>query len=278
MTQNEMLQSNMLDILFEHRNKDYGAYALRRGYEKNMLIGLGVGISVLALVILLVNGNRHQSVTAKNDNRKEMVIREYTLPPEKPKVPETPKQAPKPKAVAKVPAAPKVQSVQFTTPKITDVVKVPVPDVTDLGDKQISDKTSKGVPDNGKPVVQTPVVTNTGTGAGPSQPVVEPEFVVQERDPEYPGGANALRNFLSRNLRTPDDLQGGETRVVKVRFRVEKDGSVNSFEIVASGGSDFDSEVLRVCKKMSRWTPAIQNGTNVPVSYVLPVTFIGLEG
>jgi protein TonB len=58
---------------------------------------------------------------------------------------------------------------------------------------------------------------------------------------------------------------------------VDKDGSVNTFEIVTSGGREFDNEVVRVCKKMPRWIPALQNGINVPVSYVLPVTFIGVE-
>lgn len=48
-------------------------------------------------------------------------------------------------------------------------------------------------------------------------------------------------------------------------------------EIVQTGGDMFDKEVVRVCKKMPRWKPAIQNGMHVPVSYVLPVTFIGTE-
>jgi periplasmic protein TonB len=115
-----------------------------------------------------------------------------------------------------------------------------------------------------------------GTGTtttGPSQPV----FVADERDPEFPGGKDALKQFLSRNLTTPGDLEDGEKKVVKIQFKVDKDGSVTTFEIVTSGGSEFDREVVRVCKKMPRWTPAIQNGINVPVSYVLPVTFIGVE-
>jgi periplasmic protein TonB len=82
---------------------------------------------------------------------------------------------------------------------------------------------------------------------------------------------------LGKNLSTPDALEAGERKVVQIKFKVDKDGSVTSFEIVTSGGGEFDREVVRVCKKMPRWTPAIQNGINVPVSYVLPVTFIGLE-
>jgi protein TonB len=85
-----------------------------------------------------------------------------------------------------------------------------------------------------------------------------------------------MKKFIARYLNTPEQLEDGEKKVVKIRFKVDKDGAVNTFEIVTSGGDLFDSEVLRVCKKMPRWTPAIQNGINVPVSYVLPITFIGV--
>jgi len=71
--------------------------------------------------------------------------------------------------------------------------------------------------------------------------------------------------------------EGAGVRTVQIRFKVDKDGMVSTLEILASGGSEFDNEVARVCKKMPRWNPAIQNGINVPVSYVLPVTFIGVE-
>ena len=86
-----------------------------------------------------------------------------------------------------------------------------------------------------------------------------------------------MKRFLSKYLTTPDELQAGEKKVVRIRFKVDTDGTVNTFEIMTSGGNEFDNEVVRVCRKMPRWMPAIQNGINVPVSYVLPVTFIGVE-
>ena len=68
-----------------------------------------------------------------------------------------------------------------------------------------------------------------------------------------------------------------EKKVVRIKFKVNADGSINTFEIVTSGGLKFDNEVVRVMKKMPKWVPALQNGINVPVNYVLPVTFIGVE-
>lgn len=278
MTHKEIAQAPLLDIIFENRNKEYGAYALRQGYDKHMLLALGAGISLISLFVLIKSFGANNHTSSQTNDRKEMVIREYVMPPEKIKEPEKPKEPAKQKAVTKAPAAPKVAAVQFTTPpKITETVKTPMPTVDDMTGKKISDTKTTGVPDSG--IAKAPVKTTDGTGggtqSGPSKP--ETDFVVQEKDPEFPGGSDALRNFLARYLNTPEELQAGEKKVVKVRFKVDTDGAVNTFEIVTSGGGMFDSEVLRVCKKMPRWIPAIQNGTHVPVSYVLPVTFIGLE-
>ena len=274
MTTNEILKADVLDILFENRNKDYGAYALRKGYNNRLFLALALGLSVI-LVFVLINVINTKKAVTNTDIRKqrdEVVIRTVQLPQDKPKEPEKPKEMAKPKAV------PKVAQVKFTNPKITEDIKVkePLPPVEDLSGKQTSTQNTAGIPDDGKVKLVEKPVENTGNGhAGPTQPLSD--FMVQERDPEFPGGTEALKRFLSRYLSTPDVLEAGEKKVVKIKFKVDKDGSVNTFEIVTSGGDEFDSEVLRVVKKMPRWVPAVQNGINVPVSYVLPVTFIGME-
>ena len=272
MTNKEILQASILDIIFENRNKDYGAYALRKGYNARMLTALGAGMSVIFLLVVtsMMNRNYVSSVPVKTD-KKELVIRAIEMPKEKVKEPEQPKEV-----VRQKPVTPKVAEVKFTTPpKIVAIVKDPVAAVEELNGKTISTQNIAGVPDANivKEVIQ-PV--ENGTGTGPSYPK-ENDFVIQERDPEFPGGADAMKKFLARYLTTPEKLEAGEKKVVKIRFKVDKDGSVNTFEIVTSGGNDFDNEVVRVCKKMPKWTPAIQNGINVPVSYILPVTFIGVE-
>lgn len=271
MTNKEILQSDLLDIIFENRNKDYGAYALRRGYNTRLLTALGAGLTVI-LFFVLINGLKKETSVASNNvtkERNEIVIRSIQMPQEKPKEPEQ---------ASKAKPAPKVAEIKFTNPKITEdnKVKEPLPPVEDLSGKVTSTQNVTGIPDDGKekPVIKPEDPVGTGT-AGPSQPVAD--FVIQERDPEFPGGAEALKKFLARYLSTPDELEAGEKKVVKVKFKVDKDGSVNTFEIITSGGDGFDDEVLRVVKKMPRWVPAIQNGVNVPVSYVLPVTFIGME-
>ena len=145
-----------------------------------------------------------------------------------------------------------------------------------MDSKLISDKRQDGKPDDGIPK-EKEKQPETVTGNSSLITSTQPEFHANEREPEFPGGPEALKRFLAKNLATPMDLDDGEKKTVHIRFKVDKDGAVNTFEIITSGGNEFDNEVVRVCKKMPRWIPAIQNGINVPVSYVLPVTFIGVE-
>jgi protein TonB len=279
MTNKEIAQASLLDILFENRNKEYGAYALRREYNNRMLLALGAGLSLILLFVLIntINTTSNDTIVPPKE-RAAMVIKEYVLPADKPKLPEPPKQMVKVKPKTAVPATPKIATVQFTSPpKITEVVKNPIPPADEVAGKKIDDIKTTGIPDDGIPKAPAKPIIETGNGenAGPSKP--EPDFVIQEREPEFPGGTEGLKKFLSRYLTTPGALQAGEMKLVKVRFKVEKDGAVNSFEILSSGGTEYDTEVVRVCRKMPKWVPALQNGVNVPVSYVLPVTFIGLE-
>ncbi|HWR32982.1 MAG TPA: TonB family protein [Chitinophagaceae bacterium] len=269
MTNERILQSDILDILFENRNKEYGAYALRRGYNHRLFIAIGIAMAVLLLFIFT------SMVIGKNEppapiTRYERIVEIKEIKLEKPKTPEKPKELTK--TVQKVATQKFVSRIEI---KPDNKVKEVLPDIKSLDSSLIADKTVKGKVDDGIPkkTEQPVVIGNSNTST--TEP--EKEFKPQEKEPEFPGGSDALKRFLAGNLQTPGDLEDGEKKVVKIRFKVDKDGSVNTFEIITSGGNEYDREVVRVCKKMPRWTPALQNGINVPVSYVLPVTFIGVE-
>jgi periplasmic protein TonB len=277
MTKKEILQSDLLDIVFEDRNKIYGAYAIRKGYNNRLLLALGAGMSVI-LLLIVVNGfsNKQEPSLIVPADKNEITVREIEILKDKPKEPEQPKET-----VKRKPVEPKVAAVKFTSPpaiKKDSDVKDKIVAITDMADKKIDDKAGKGVKDKG--TVKLPENLIIATGSNDNATAAsnkQSDFIVQEREPEFPGGTEALKKFLAKYLTTPDELQAGEKKVVRVKFKVDRDGLVTSFEIVTSGGGEFDHEVVRVCKKMPKWTPAIQNGINVPVSYVLPVTFIGLE-
>jgi protein TonB len=84
-------------------------------------------------------------------------------------------------------------------------------------------------------------------------------------------------SFLQTHLQAPQDLEPGEKRTVQVRFHVAEDGSITNFHVLQSAGSAFDNEVIRVLKKMPKWTPAVKAGLPVSVGFTQPVTFVGQE-
>ena len=118
-----------------------------------------------------------------------------------------------------------------------------------------------------KDVVEAPVTV-------PEEKDEQEPFNMVEQMPEYPGGVQALMQFLYENIRYPEAAQtaGKEGRVV-VQFVVEADGTVSSAKVVRSISEDLDAEALRVVNAMPRWTPGKHKGKAVRVKYTLPVSF-----
>ncbi len=100
-----------------------------------------------------------------------------------------------------------------------------------------------------------------------------PTRSVAEIMPQYPGGIPALLAFLKKNIHSPEDIDNGDEVKVEVRFVVNYNGNLESFDIIKSGGAAFDNEVLRVLKKMPLWIPGKSSGENVSVYYSVPVKF-----
>ena len=148
-----------------------------------------------------------------------------------------------------------------------------------LDSSQIGDHIAK-VPGN----TAVPVTPRNSDPAGTSGPVTSNVPVDKitptgspDIMPEFPGGTDALRKFLQKNLQTPQDLQAGQSASVKIRFVVGFDGKLKSFETIDDAGVVYNNEVIRVLKKMPQWTPGKTRGENVSVYYVLPVKFEATE-
>lgn len=274
MTNNEILRADFLDILFEKRNKEYGAYALRKTYDRRLWFALCGGLvfaGIIAAAGMFKSAETNAGVTySKKDS---VLIKEYVV------VHKQVEQPAQPKKVVKQQSVPKTATARLTSKvaiKKDDQVKNTLTTVASLTNKQAGEQDVTGKPDDG--TVKGPETITDGDNAGGSEKNDIPvTFMAQEKNAAFPGGPEGLSKYLADNLRTPEDLAEGEKKEVKIRFRVDADGGVSGFEIVSSGGPVFDKEVLRVCKKMPRWTPALQNGINVPVNYMIPVTFIGVE-
>lgn len=269
MNSNEILKANLLDILFDNRNKQYGAYTLRKYYGQRLGSALGISLGLAFLLVLIIRP-RNSAETIATTNDPGVIVKQVAIP--KDKLPEIPK--PKPAA-----AAPKTVQLAITKPVIMDDIKVhnPMEDQKTLLNSALSAKTVIGDP--GDPYI-VPVDPGPVSGGGEKKadpPATPPADAPVQKEPEFPGGTKAWLDFLNRNLIVPEDLEAGEKKMVQIRFQVAADGRVTGFEVLLSGGSSYDNEVIRVLKRMPKWKPAIQNGIPVARSFTQPVTFVGLE-
>jgi len=272
-----ILKSDLLDILFEKRNKEYGAYDLRKFYNRRLVksIGLTVGaFSILSAFTFLPNRK-----TTLDTTQVETEWAHISEPKPKPE-PEKPKAEPLPKEP--------IKEVKKNEIKFTETIKiVKKTDSSDVID-EIKNNVSIGSVNHIDPgTPSTPVVVPAGTGTGGpvstgtgtetsrvdvTTPVNDPEVM-----PSYPGGIEALRKFLAKNLNNPEDMEEGQSVNVKIRFVVNYDGKLQSFVTAQDGGEAFNKEVVRVLKKMPQWIPGKTNGQNVAVYYTIPVKFVPYE-
>ncbi|MCH5235950.1 MAG: energy transducer TonB [Muribaculaceae bacterium] len=271
------------DLVFADKNKDFGAYELRRQSDKrhNMAVLFTVvGLIVVFILILAYSKysdfRAEQEQLALQEQREKMAAAELLQQEDEPEPePEEPEEQ---KVEIEIPEIPEevLATVQVTQIAIVDADKVQN-EVMDM-EEQKEDNTARGVVnqegsddvDKFEAVKEQVIVKEPE----PEKPKEEEIFVAVEQPAEFPGGQAALMKWLSNNIRYPEaaqqnDIQG---RVV-VKFVVEKDGSVGHAEIARGVDKDLDREALRVVNKMPKWQPGKNNGVAVRSYFNLPVTF-----
>jgi periplasmic protein TonB len=271
MEPNKILKSDILDLLFENRNKDYGAYELRRKYNKRITAALLITAGILAIVLgmsLLAN-----SLTPTSDKLDikdvELVNVQDEPPPVEPPPPPPPKQEP----------PPKVEMTKFTPPLITKDEDVKEdekpPEVEKLEETVISLKNQEGI----KTTEAIPVI-DEGTKVV-EQPKDETNydqtFTKVEVEAKFPGD---WRKYLTRNLNASAPIDNGAPPgqyTVIVQFIVDKEGKVSDVKAMTNHGYGMEEEAVRVIKKATSWEPAIQNGRQVKAYKKQPITFIVSE-
>ena len=266
------MKSDIIDILFEHKNKAYGAYELRKHYESRMQKALAVMLGMAAVVSLLAfiprKEKNHLPPLTYIDHR----IADLKQP-EKKKPEVKVEKIVKPNNPASNPLTSTVVFVPNKDPK--DSIKTLDPNLAITG-------ATDPVDPNGGPAVVIPVGAGTSDPVEPVKPVTPPvvnSSPIEDPDfmPTFPGGMDALHRFLERNLQNPQDLEQGETKSVHVRFVVGIDGKLRGFESEGEVDKVFYQEVVRVLKKMPVWTPGKAKGENVSVYYRIPVRFVAAE-
>ncbi len=278
MEKTNILNASFLDILFEGRNKIYGAYELRMNYEKRMWKAFGI---TLLLILLIGAGAYFKNSHVKQSNAvinisPDINISSITPEPEEAEIIQPLKPE---KQVAVV----QVQTIKLTTPVIVDNDEIiPPPAQDDLRDARISNVTQDGVKDNNIALLPSHIDGNRGIviDVRKQEPENSAPFVKVEIDAKYPGGASAWRNFLERNLRGETPVDNGAsygTYTVIIQFVVDKNGNVSDAKPLTNFGFGMEAEAIRVIKKSGKWLPAIQNGAEVKAYRKQPIIFQVLE-
>lgn len=256
----DLFRTQWLDLVFEGRNKKYGAYELRKENPKTSvraLIGGGF-IFVLAMSTPMLLDLLPDS-EAKNTLDEKVVLVDLEKPKEKLPEPIKPPEPPKPK----------IDEVKFVEPKVVEAKKVveEIKTIEDLKDKTIAAKDQKGDKD-------ADIVIDQPTGnAEKDAEVIDNNIYGSagiEVQPEFPGGAAGFAKYVSKNYRTPEVEQDLKGRVF-VEFVVEKDGSITDIRVARDLGFGTGAEAIRMLKNAPKWKPGVQNGKTIRVRYSLPI-------
>jgi periplasmic protein TonB len=270
MEANKILSADVLDILFEDRNKAYGAYDLRRNYNKRIARALIITGAIALLAVLgSVLASSMKGGPAEKNKQQEVNLADIKQ--------EDPKIEPPPPPPPKQPDPPKVEMKQFTPPivKKDEEVEKPPPPIEALEEVKIDDKNQEGVKESDIP---TPAVIDEG------KQIVEEKkeedenkiFDKVEIEAAFPGGDSKWRQYLERTLNANAPVDNGApegTYTTVIQFVVDKEGNISDVRAMTNHGYGMEAEAIRVIQKGPKWTPAVQNGRQVKAYRKQPITF-----
>lgn len=270
MEPNKILSADILDLVFEDRNKEYGAYDLRKTYNKRINKAL---IITASIALLALAGSVLASSIDKNKGKK-VKMQEITLQDIKQEQEKPPPPPPPPPKVE----PPKVEMKQFTPPVIKkdEEVEKPPPPQEELKEAKIDVINQEGVKDDN---IATPVNVDEG------KQVIEEKkdddenkiFEKVEVEAQFPGGDGKWRQYLERNcngqIASDNGAPEGQYTTI-IQFIVDKDGVISDVKSLTSHGFGMEAEAIRVIRKGPNWKPAIQNGRNVKAYRKQPITFV----
>jgi protein TonB len=252
--------SDILDIVFDGRNKDYGAYPLRKFYPGRL--GLSVGIvlfSCTALMLIAV-------LKKARKNSAPLIEKVDTITLIKPAV-----AKPKPIVLQKI----KPSQVQFTNLLIVKnelFARDTLPSMDAVQSAVISTMTNAGDPSDGDAPVNPEPQKSVETVS-----TVNPDPVIYEH-PEisahFPGGTDAWRRYLERNLLYPENAQENEIQgTIKLQFIVDAEGNISEVTALNNPGGGLAEEAARIISQGPKWIPAEQHGEKVISRHIQTVTF-----
>ena len=251
---NNVTSDDRNDVVFTKRNHEYGAYKIRRDYNKRvMFIVIGMmGFSLAVFGVKFILDNKGSDDVLK-DVKLDMTQVDLTPPVDK-----------------NEPPPPVVETIKFVPPVIKDdaVEDEPPPPQEKVAETNVGTTTQEGTGED--------IAVPSDAGTGPVEEKAPEIFTVVEQMPEFPGGAMEMMKFIQKNIHYPEmakeaNIQGK----CFVKFVVETDGSISNVEVLKGvpGGPACDQEAIRVIKAMPKWNIGKQNGRPVRVYFNVPIIF-----
>lgn len=265
---NKILSADFLDILFDERNKEYGAYELRKNYQKRLTTALLVTAGAALLIFLMVIVSRSVGDSEKNKVKVQDVTLAEIKPEEQQKIepppPPPPKQEP-----------PKIEITKFTPPKIVEDEKFDEKQEV----KEVEEITNVGKID--QEGIKDPEIVNPPKVEEETKVVEAPKedpnqvFTKVEVEAQFPGGEGKWNQYVQREVeKNIDDLvDDGQAGTCEVQFIVDKEGNVSNVEALSMKGSKLAEVAVNAIKRGPKWIPAIQNGRQVKAWRRQKITF-----
>ena len=284
MSKIDLASQQWCDLVFEGRNKEYGAYRARANKGKFQLRAIIIVLILIAAVTaILLAKSAVESALAKNrDMDSDQITELQELKKDEPKKDEPKKKEPELEYEKPVEKVNVKSSIQFTVPKIVDDDKVDHSKELKTQDEVTKNKFAIAAQDYTNPNgdnsgINIDDLKENQRAGGTTVPPKEPEVVdnaIVEVPATYPGGESALLAFVSKNLVYPAIAQEQELQgTVVLRFKVDTDGSVSTVKVEKSLSRECDKAAADVVKKLHRFVPAKQQGHPVPVWFRLPIRF-----
>ncbi|MGI6339763.1 MAG: energy transducer TonB [Bacteroidales bacterium] len=244
------------EIVFANRNKEYGAYALRKKYSRNMVIATIIGLVIMCTVVITPYLNAKALENKQQQTERQVEIQMENLDQPTETVAPPPPPPPPPSDV--------VQQARYVPPVVVDSVKPEEATqlmTADQAQIEVQDEEVVEIVEEIKEEIQ-------------EQEVEAEPFVVVEEMPMFPGGDPALLQFIAENTQYPEvakenNIQG---RVI-VRFCVTSKGTVDRVSVLKGVDPELDKEAIRVVQTLPSFKPGRQGGKPVPVWYMVPINF-----
>jgi protein TonB len=277
MDTNKILQADVLDIIFDNRNKAYGAYELRKNYHKRLKRSMMIAATLVMVTVSapIIASMFDKPLVVDMPNEKPQIISniEVLIPKEpEPKVPELKTLEPINPVTTVINTEPLIELAE-------EVNNADLPPTKEELKEAVSGIVNKEGEGNSK-LTDVPVLENGGKGTAiiPQESLPNDNEIFGDMDvsqmPEFPGGDEELLRYLAQNIQYPKRAVDGNTEGrVLIGFIVNKEGEIDDVKVIRSIGDGCDEEAVRVIHKMPKWKPGKNNGRLVNVFYNLPVTF-----